>query len=475
MTASWFARLIPVTVAVGGVALAAMWLLSEPAVPKIVERVPGMDGTPPAVKHISVDLRGEIEHGTGTVPEELSKGGGASWPWFRGVNFNNIAPEAEAVRSWSAAGPAEVWEIKVGDGYAGAAIHQGRVYLLDYDMEKKADVLRCMSLADGKAIWTRSYPVEVKWNHGMSRTVPAVTDKYVVTIGPKCHVSCVDALTGEYQWGIDQVAAYQTKVPEWYAGQCPLIDGDLLILAPGGKEVLMMAVELATGKVVWQVANPHKWEMTHVSVVPMTLLGQKMYVYCGSNGVVAVDEAGGVVWETQEWKVKYAVASPVAIGEDRIFFSGGYKAGAMMMRLKKSKEGEGKKVESEVLYRLTEEEFGVEQQTPIFYKGYLYGVTMAKKGPLVCLDVETGKPVWNSGSEGFGSGPFMICGGQIWVVNDTGVLTVVEASPGGYRKLGQWAMFEEGNDAWGPLAVAEGRLLMRDFKRMICLNLREMR
>ena len=64
---------------------------------------------------------------------------------------------------------------------------------MDYDREKKQDAVRCLSLADGKEIWRYSYPVAVKRNHGMSRTMPAVTDKYVVGHGPKCHVACLDA------------------------------------------------------------------------------------------------------------------------------------------------------------------------------------------------------------------------------------------------------------------------------------------
>jgi len=78
----------------------------------------------------------------------------------------------------------------------------------------------------------------------------------------------------------------------------------------------------------------------------------------------------------------------------------------------------------------------------------------------------------------------MICGDQIWVVNDRGRLTVAEASEKGYRKLGAWEIFTtvvdgkkkvDGKEAWGPLAVAEGRLIMRDLKRMVCLDLRKMK
>ena len=148
----------------------------------------------------------------------------------------------------------------------------GRAYVLDYDQTARRDVLRCLSLADGQEIWNRSYPIEVKRNHGMSRTVPTVTDKYVVTLGPKCQVLCVDAQSGDYRWGIDLVREYHAKVPAWYAGQCPLIDGDKVILAPGG-DALLIAVDCATGKVLWKTPNPHGWNMTHSSIIPITFHG----------------------------------------------------------------------------------------------------------------------------------------------------------------------------------------------------------
>src|ERR1019366_5987845 len=113
--------------------------------------------------------------------------------------------------------------VALGDGYAGAAVRNGCAYVLDYDKAQKSDVLRCLSLDDGKDVWDYLYPAKVKPNHGMSRTIPAVTEKYVVTLGPLCNVTCVDAHSGQWLWAKDLVREFKTTVPEWYAGQCPLI------------------------------------------------------------------------------------------------------------------------------------------------------------------------------------------------------------------------------------------------------------
>ncbi|MBI3910145.1 MAG: PQQ-like beta-propeller repeat protein [Armatimonadetes bacterium] len=388
------------------------------------------------------------------------------WPRFRGAKSNNISSEKiPLARDWAPQGPKVLWSVNLGEGYAAAAVLAGRVYVLDYDQAAQADTLRCFSLADGREVWRRSYPVPIKRNHGMSRTVPAVTPNYIVTLGPKCHVLCADPITGAVRWQHDLVREFDTTVPEWYAGQCPLIDGDRAILAPGGK-ALIIAVDLASGKVVWQTPNPQGWEMTHSSIMPMTFKGQRMYVYCASGGVVGVSaKDGALLWQTTEWTINTAtIPSPVPIGDGRIFLSGGYNAGSIMLQL----EEQGGRFAVQTLFRLPPSVFGADQQTPIFYKGYIYGVIPG--GQLVCLDLN-GRQVWSSGNlHRFGTGPYLIADGMIYLMNDTGTLTLAEATPAGYHPLAQ-ARILAGREAWGPLAIAGGRLIARDLTRMVCIDI----
>ena len=246
MKESTIAKALPIGLAIIGVVLLYVWLSADAAI-DLTEREPNdIPQAPPDAN--GVDLRGEFVQFDG-VPSDLP----GAWPRFRGANLDAISSDENVTlaRTWPASGPNVLWSIDVGEGYAGAAVLGGRVYVLDYDREKQADVIRCLSLADGKEIWRYSYTVKVKRNHGMSRTVPAVTDKYIVTMGPKCHVTCLDSVTGQFHWVLDLVKDFKAKVPPWYAGQCPLIEDDKVIIAVGG-ESLMIAVDTATGEVVWQ-------------------------------------------------------------------------------------------------------------------------------------------------------------------------------------------------------------------------------
>jgi outer membrane protein assembly factor BamB len=200
--------------------------------------------------------------------------------------------------------------------------------------------------------------------------------------------------------------------------------------------------------------------------VPVEFAGTRMYVWCASGGVVGVSaEDGKVLWETPEWQIRIAnVPTPVPVGEGRLFLSGGYNAGAMMLKLAMQNE----QIVPEIEFRLPPEVFGSPQHTPILYEGHIYGVRPDEQ--LVCLDLE-GNVVWTSGStHKFGLGPFTIINDFLYVMDDHGLLTLAEATPAGFALLAQ-ADVLEGIDSWGPMAVAGNRLLLRDLTKMVCLDI----
>ena len=145
----------------------ALWVGSGTNKP-LTLRVPGTDKAPGAEGGTNGNavLAGKLLHGDGQ-PSDLP----GAWPQFRGPNRDGVGPATTSLaRNWPPGQPRELWGIDVGEGYAGAAVLNGRVYVMDYDREQKQDALRCLSLADGREIWRFAYPVSVKRNHGMSRT-----------------------------------------------------------------------------------------------------------------------------------------------------------------------------------------------------------------------------------------------------------------------------------------------------------------
>ncbi|HMP83474.1 MAG TPA: PQQ-like beta-propeller repeat protein [Verrucomicrobiota bacterium] len=500
MTGKSLSKITVIGLCASAAAILTWWFLHADG-NELKLRVPGTDAAPAGdAGGGNPVLAGKLIPGSTSPADSLG-----DWPQFRGPNRDGIAPERPSPtrrdaadsrlsapgletgtpisRDWKTSPPRELWSIEVGEGYAGVAIREGRVYLLDYDRDAKQSALRCLSLADGQEIWRFSYPLSIKRNHGMTRTVPTLAERFVVALDSKCNVFCLDAVSGELQWSTSLVNAYGATVPEWYAGQCPLVDGDKVILAPGGKDALLIALDLATGKLLWQTPNPKDWKMTHSSIMTMDFAGRRQYVYCASKGVVGVDAADGKpLWETTDWKISIAtVPSPVPLPDGQIFLTGGYNAGSLMLRLlpqfpalEGSGVGSSENPEraavfsTQTLFKIPATVFGATQHTPIFKNNHLYGIRA--DGRFVCLDLD-GKVVWASGSgDSFGLGPFVIVDDLIYALNDSGKLSLIEATPAKFQLLAQTQVMS-GRESWAPMALAGNRLLLRDLTRLVCLDL----
>lgn len=458
-----------------GTLLILWWLQAGPQVECILF-VSGLDGRPAGLQaqEDTPPIGFFFEKYSG-IPSALHW----QWPRFRGAGYDNTNRDAiPLIERFPEEGPEILYRIDLGEGHAAPAVANGCIYILDYDEEKKGDALRCFSLDDGKEIWRRWYPVPVKRNHGMSRTIPAVTDNYVVSIGPRCHVMCVDAVSGAFLWGIDLEKEYDTTPPQWYTAQCPLVDNNTAVIAPAGKS-LLIGVDCESGKVVWETPNRNAWKMSHSSIISATIHGVKMYIYAALGGISGIaadgENRGKILWATNAWDNAVIVPSPVVFPDGRIFLTAGYGAGGMMIQVKKT----GDEFTTDVLYKTKPREgLSCEQQTPLLYNGHLFGILTKDAGPLrtqfVCYHPD-GRIIWSSGSDHqFGLGPYLLADGKFFILQDDGVLVIAKAFLERYEELDK-AKILHGRDAWAPLALAGGRLLARDTRQLVCIDIAEKR
>jgi len=311
----------------------------------------------------------------------------------------------------------------------------------------------------------------------MSRTVPAVNDKYILTMGPKCQVMCLDRDSGDLLWSLDIVREYEAEIPFWYTGQCPLLDGDEAILATGGK-ALMIGVHGQSGEVLWETPNPMGWKMSHSSIMPFEFGGVKMYVYSAVGGAVGIraegERKGEILWQTSAWNHQVVAPSPVCLPDGRIFLAAGYGSGSMVLQLH---EKNGTFSVDVITDYDTKDGLSSEQQTPIYYDGYIYSILPKDAGPLrnqfVCVDPGNfNQFVWSSGpTNRFGLGPYILADDKFYILDNQAVLTIARVSKSKYTQLDQHKLFD-GHDSWGPFALADGFLILRDSKKMMCIDLR---
>lgn len=440
--------------------------------------VPGADKRPPGSERKADEVViGEFFMKYDAQPTE---GLTDIWPGFRGPDrtniVNNSSPKKLVENDFK-----ELWSVTTGEGHAAPAIWKGRVYILDYDEQLSSDALRCFNLLTGEELWRRWYRVPMKRNHGFSRTIPAITTEgKVITIGPEGHVMCCDAITGDLQWTLDMKKQYGTEIPFWYAGQCPLIMGDELIVAPAGTDTLMVSLDTKTGKTRWWTPNTKKLKMSHSSVMPMTLGGKRMLVYAGVGGVCGVSaeekDKGKLLWFADAWQPSVIAPSPLQLNNSQIFLVAGYGAGGGLLQVNQVGGGWNAKVIDQ--YK-ADKGLSSEQQTPILYRGKIITILPKDGGGMrervsIYSPNDLHRAEWNSANdERFGLGPYMVIDGQLFALKEDGQLYVYQIGERSMQLIHHQTVIKDGADAWGPMAYANGMLLLRDAKNVKCLKILE--
>jgi outer membrane protein assembly factor BamB len=212
--------------------------------------------------------------------------------------------------------------------------------------------------------------------------------------------------------------------------------------------------------------------------MPYTFGGRKMYVYSAVGGLVGVaadgENAGQILWETSAWNHSVVAPSPVCMPGGKIFMTAGYGAGSMMLQL----TGDNGAYSIEPLYEYAPKDgLACEQQTALYWNNHLFGILPkdggALRNQLVCVDPsDTRKIVWSSGKEvRFGLGPYFMADGKLFILSDDGTLTIAKPSTKSYIQIDRVKVIEDGHDAWAPFALADGYLILRDSKTMVCIDL----
>lgn len=392
---------------------------------------------------------------------------GSDWPQFLGPNRNGVSPEKGLMRKWPAGGPKVLWTIDVGPGYGGAAIRDGKVYILDRIGDEQ-DVLRVLDVATGKEEWRFAYDASGRASHHGSRSTPTVGDKYVFTVGLFGHFHCIDKATHKPVWTKHLLKDYGGKRPQWAVAQSPLLYKEVVIAAPQSGSVGVIAYEKATGKERWR-SEPFG-SMYYHSPFVTTVGGVEQIIMQSTRNVVGLDPANGKVLWTYGFRVPVAgIPAPTPLGQDRFFLTGGYEAGSEIIEV--ARQGGG--LAAKRLHRF--EEIGSHIQQPILYEGHVYVVcnTNRRANGMVCFGLD-GQVKWKTGRHPY------LCKGNTLMTGDgvfyqldgrEGDLHIVEPSPDGFKSVGKVKLLG-GKEIWGPMSLSDGRLVIRDQRQMKCLDIR---
>lgn len=403
----------------------------------------------------------------------------ADWPQFQGPNRNGISPETGLARTWPASGPRVLWTTKVGLGFAGPVVRDGQVYILDR-VENARDVLRCLSLDTGKELWRYAYNAPGKISHNGSRTPPTVDDRYVYSVGMMGDFLCIDRKTHKPVWRKNLVKDFGLTEPTWGVAQAPSLYKNLVIVAPQAPNAYVVAYNRVTGKLVWK--SPGLGLVGYTTPVVVTLDGTPQVVMIGAcnqkltklgcvAGLSLTD--GSVLWKYTGFQCYIPIPYPTLLPGNRLFITGGYRAGAAMIKVNKGPRG----FEVKQLFKVDFKTCGSQIQQPIYYKNYLYVNSNSNErlDGMICLALD-GTVKWRTsdtdGLPGFERGNLLLADNMIYNLDGrTGILHLIDPSPKGYKELAK-AKVLDGHQMWAPMALSNGKLLVRSQYLMKCLDVK---
>lgn len=315
----------------------------------------------------------------------------------------------------------------------------------------------CFDAASGREIWKVNAGGEWKDRYGDGpRATPTVDGDVVYALTAKGMLYALGTAEGVEIWQRDLVKSYEAKIPKWGMSGSPVVVGNLLMLQVGGPEVLMVALDKASGEEVWRSRTGKAGYSTPYLI---TTGGVKQAVILTGETLYAVaPDTGKVYWQTP-WKTSYDVnaAMPIFIAPDRLFVSSGYDTGAALLKI----SGDARSMTVDEVW--TTREMKNKFSSSIYLDGYLYGFDDKN---LTCLDAKTGERRWRERDLGHGS--LMFADGHLIVLGDKGQLVLVEASPEAYREKGRVQLFK--GKTWTVPTLSDGRLFVRDENEMVALK-----
>ena len=400
----------------------------------------------------------------------------ADWPSIYGPKRDSTSDQKSLLRSWPTEGPKVLWTIPVGAGFGGPAISAGQVYLLDRD-DQVGDKLRVFDLASGKEVWTFAYDAPGAFDFPGSRSTPTVDGEHVYVSGPMGDLHAISTKTRKPVWRKNIWKDFGGgELPRWAIAQNPLVYRNLLIVAPQAPQAGVVAYDKLTGDIKWKSAalsgaagyvTPSIVKVGGADHLVMisAALGRGRTARDGSvNGYDPL--TGKVLWTYTNWQNIIPVPQAVDAGDGRVLITGGYGAGTAMIRIEK--KGDGTHGVTELFKN---PDFGAHTQPPILHQGHFYSqyTINERSDGLVAMSMD-GQIKWKTDREPpFVRGGSILVDGLLLTSDGNTKLYLVEPNPSGFKPLASAVVLAPG-DNWAPLALADGKLLIRGQKELKCLQ-----
>ena len=335
-----------------------------------------------------------------------------------------------------------VWSVPCGSGYSGPVVSDGRVIITDYRPKDGTTTLEavervlCLDEATGREVW--SYEYDTHYRRQMQsyatgpRGTPVVHEGRVYTVGATGQICCLNATDGKLVWSLDALEVLGGSVPVFGVSCSPLVWKQSLICTCGGRDGILRALDLETGKELWK-ALPGAFDMPYSAPEILMLPGGPQLVQWHKEGLAGFHPDTG----ESLWSVPFSVRSNMAIArpllvDDQILVSGFYD-GSMLVRVSGNSAevvwkngGSGEKPnQTKSLHAVI--------TTPIVDQGHFYGT--CSYGELRGLSLADGERLWErkdlTRQGRWGSMFWVRHQDRYFVNNDLGELLIMKFTPEG--------------------------------------------
>ena len=382
----------------------------------------------------------------------------ADWPQWRGSLRDGKSPEIGLIQKWPEGGPPRLWKAEgLGDGYSTVAVSEGRIFTLG--QRGDAEYVMALEEATGKKVWETAAGGSYHESRGDGpRGVPTVEGDRLWAVTADGKLVCLETKTGKQIWRADFVKQFGGEIPHWGYSESPLIDGEKVVVTPGGGGQSVVALDKSTGKIIWKSQSDGA---AYSSVSVATVGSIRSYVAFTASGAVGLRaDNGELLWSYKKVANRTAnVATPIVSG-DRVFLSSDYGTGCALLKLEAS--GGGVKA-TEVYFS---REMKNHHATSILSNGYLYGFNGSI---LTAMKWDDGEVAWRDRSVGKGSAVY--ADDHLIVVGENGKVALVKIGTDSYQEISRFAIELSGRPAWTHPIVANGNLYIRDQNVLYCHRL----
>jgi len=401
----------------------------------------------------------------------------ADWPQWRGPKRDAISSETGLLKEWPKAGPKLLWQHNdIGDGYATPSVANNRIYLTS-TKGLDNEFVQALSLEDGKPVWAtrlgKAGNPDMSPSYPKARSTPFVDGSRTYVLGSDGDLVSLETTSGKEIWRKSLRADFGGKPGTWAYAESPLIDGDTLIVTPGGETATIVALNKTTGATIWKSAVPGGDLAAYASAIVAEAAGRKQYIQFLAGGLVGVDaKTGQFLWRYEgTGKGPANIATPIAY-KDHVYSTNARRFGGGLVKLTATATG----MEAKEIYMVRDMPNTLGGQ--VLLGEHIYGTN--PEGP-VCAKFLTGEILWKN--EGVGPGAVLYAENRLYFHGENGDMLLVEATPDAYREKGRFTLPAQpkrgvaggtrDEHAWSYPVVANGRLIIRDLGTLWCYDIRD--